>query len=79
MLSLQPKRLDWDSPQLILDIYKRLNELSSASAHLSPLTLKGNLGIYPGCKHLQHKNLKLGERNLILDASQQLPFHFTSK
>lgn len=70
MLSLQPKRLEWDSPQLISDIYKRLNELSSASAHLSPLTLKGNLGIYPGCKRLQHKNLKLGERNLILDSSQ---------
>lgn len=43
MLSLQPKRLEWDSPQLKLDVYKRLNELRPPNAHLPLLTLKGNL------------------------------------
>lgn len=64
------KEVEWDSPQLKLDVYETLNELSPPMAHFSLLTLKGNLRTYPGCKHLQHKNLKLGERNLTWESSQ---------
>lgn len=47
--------------------------------HFSPLILKGSLCTCPGCKHLQHKSLKLLERNFTLMSSQKLPFYFTFK
>lgn len=55
---------------------KRLNKLSPPSAHFSLLTLRRNLGICPGCIHLQHKILKLGKRNLNVQPVTSLSFYF---
>lgn len=66
----------YSGTQLKGDVYKRLNRLSPPSAHLSLLTLKRNLGICPSCKHLHHKILELGKRNLNVQPVTSLSFYF---